>query len=141
MKVYLEKFNDLANVLVIDLEDINVIITQKNTLINDNVITGKYFDFGNDIVGVFCFKKQIFLYYNKSIHKYDETIQVNYNRKNEKASISFDNPNSTSNISYDFDLAVSTLTYSEEDEDSDFGLWLSNVLNTKERRDIFVEFN
>lgn len=53
--------------------------------------------------------------------------------------------NSTSSIFCDFtyqkDEPVSSIFFSEDKEDCDFGLWLFNLLQSKERQEIFIENN
>lgn len=140
MKVYLEKFNDFHSVLIIDTEKSKALVQERVSL-NDNLITGKYFNFKEDIIGIFCANKEMFLYYGNQIHSFIKMKQVNYYRKNQRAFIDFVDINDTYSFSYDFDEPISNLTYSEEDEDSDFGFWLSNIFNSIERRNIFIEYN
>ncbi len=42
-------------------------------------------------------------------------------------------------IHYETEEPVSTMFYSEGEEDVDFGLWLLNVLNSNERRDLCTD--
>jgi hypothetical protein len=36
-------------------------------------------------------------------------------------------------------VALSSLTYTAEEEDANFGLWMANVINSDERRQVFIE--
>jgi len=135
MKIYLQSFEEFDTVLELNS------ITQKHLIIKRKEIDttcGFFSDYNTNVVGILCFKNAIWLYYNNLMNKYNDNMKIEYIRNNNLARLSISDSQNEFIIRYLVDSPLSTLTYSEEDEDSDFGLWLSNILNSKERRLIFL---
>jgi hypothetical protein len=72
----------------------------------------------------------------------DGAFKVSYRDENATGLLSIGDSNRSILIRYDIskDLPISTTYYSEESEDVNFGLWLSNVLNSEERKKILLEY-
>ena len=70
----------------------------------------------------------------------DETFSLSYDNSNNIGILNIQNQKKTISINYDSSAKpfISTLHYSEEEEDANFGLWLLNVLNSQERKEILL---
>jgi len=69
-----------------------------------------------------------------------DTFSIKYYIKNNRGALIVKDEDKSINIEYNLleKYPVSTLYYSEEDEDANFGLWLSNVLNSEDRKTILL---
>lgn len=96
---------------------------------------GIYCNLDGQCVGLFVVGEKLFLYLNGLASEVCEQCAT--------ASLHQDGPlrqlkllvgGSVTTITYTPPSPVSTQFYSEDEEDADFGLWLTNVLNSDERR-------
>ncbi|MEO4005337.1 hypothetical protein [Flavobacterium sp. CAU 1735] len=123
--------NRLALVTTIDpSEDINH-LPQKG-----------YFDYLNgELIMLVSFENKIYLYFNNEFHFFNnENIKVDYQVLDKEALLTFYNSrdDKTTIIRYSTEEKepISTLWYTEDEEDSNLGLWIYNVLNNQERIEI-----
>jgi hypothetical protein len=101
---------------------------------------GIYCDLDGHCVGLFVVGEKLFLYLNglasevgeqratASLHQDGLLHQLKLIVGGSVTTVVYDNPRSP----------VSTQFYSEDEEDADFGLWLTNVLNSDLRRKTFL---
>jgi hypothetical protein len=85
--------------------------------------------------------EQLILVVEKQWISFNDISELKYERASETAILSIRTPDS--DFSYRYNVSelkpVSTLWYSEEDEDVDFGLWLSLIYKSSERKKIILE--
>lgn len=90
--------------------------------------------------GLFSIEDRLFIYLNGTASEVDERVCVAYESNGDDRRLRIQIGASLTVIDYiNTRKPVSTFFYSEDDEDADFGLWLSNVLKSDERCDIAIE--
>ncbi|WP_407324093.1 hypothetical protein R5O24_03870 [Tenacibaculum maritimum] len=138
MEFYLNKYKEANKKILLDLKDFKF----KDEICSDNVTSFGFYDLlGGKILGLSSINESLFLFVEGSCYKLDTNLKVNYKRVNNVAHLSITKNIHSYELKYFFEESLSTLSYSEENEDSDFGLWVYNVLNSKERINIFKEYN
>jgi hypothetical protein len=102
---------------------------------------GIYSKLGDDAVGLFVVNKNLYLYLNGLAGEVrGERITTSFHSEGEDRKLSIMIDQSVKTIAYkNSELPVSTQFYSEDEEDADFGLWLTNVLRSEERREIVIQ--
>ncbi|WP_088256001.1 hypothetical protein [Fimbriiglobus ruber] len=96
---------------------------------------------GDDAVGLFVVSKKLYIYLNGLASEVrGKRITASFHSEGENRKLNIAIGQSVKTIAYNnSELPVSTQFYSEDEEDADFGLWLTNVLNSDERRDIVIQ--
>lgn len=105
---------------------------------------GTYAERANRIVGLFKNSNdKLSLFIDKNVYKIDPNFNIEFDKKEKKSILTIKAGNGDLyKLEYINDLEpISTLTYTEEDEDVDFGLWLFNILNSKDRMSILSKTN
>ena len=101
---------------------------------------GLFCELGNDRLGLFVVGDRLLLYSNGIAVDVRERRVTALSRSEvviRRLTLTIDGL--ATDIRYDNPRKpISTLFYSEDDEDADFGLWLSNVLASENRRDVFL---
>jgi hypothetical protein len=112
-----------------------------NNLASGDRSQGVYGRLGDNCIGLFVQDRKLFLYLNGiASETRDSHVMVSFHSEGERRWLSITVGGSVTTIAYsNSQLPVSTQFYSEDEEDSDFGLWLTNVLGSDERRKIFIQ--
>ncbi len=102
---------------------------------------GIYSKLGDDAVGLFVVDKELYILLNGLASEVrGKRITTSFHSEGENRKLSIAIGQSVKTIAYNnSELPVSTQFYSEDEEDADFGLWLTNVLNSEERREIVIQ--
>ena len=101
---------------------------------------GLYCKLDEECVGLFSFGGELFVYLNGAIRKVDNDTKAAFFQDGDSRQFELDLGSGKHVISYTNTMRpVSTQFWSESEEDADFGLWCSNVLNSEERRSIFKD--
>ena len=102
---------------------------------------GIYSKLGDDAVGLFVIDKILYIYLNGLASEVrGKRITTSFHSEGEDRKLSIMIGQSVNTIAYkNLELPVSTQFYSEDEEDADFGLWLTNVLGSEERREIVIQ--
>lgn len=135
------EFLDTSNNIIIDSID----FTWNQSALFDNYnkipCKGVYKKIDSYYIIVFSFNNNVFLIINNLIYSIDSIdFFIEYTKHDENRnsiSIYVDSVLDVDISYYEEFKPVDTLFFSEEEEDVNFGLWLSNVLNNIERRNIF----
>jgi uncharacterized protein YkuJ len=130
--LFLSKEN-LCRIVVPEVDFLN--ITEK--------YNGIYQVFSGILIAFFCSSECLYLLLNEHVFLVDKELHVIYNADGDLKKIGVLKHNEVvCEVTYKDDSApVSTLTYVEDEEDANFGLWLSNVISSEERRSIFLSYN
>jgi len=110
--------------------------------ISDIAIVGRYDKIESNLIALIADEGFIYLYINGLYYLVDNALNYELNR-NSKTSQMRVSKNGIINfeLEYEYDVESSNIFYSEDPEDSDFGLWISNILDSEERMRIFLESN
>lgn len=102
---------------------------------------GIYCNLGSDCIGLFVQGKKLFLYLNGLASEvYEQRVTVSLHQDGVIRQLNLTICGlATTVVNNDPRLPVSTQFYSEDEEDSDFGLWLTNVLGSDLRRNTFLQ--
>ena len=102
---------------------------------------GIYCNLGSDCVGLFVAWEKLFLYLNGlAIEVREQRVAASLHQDGVLYQLKLTVGGSATTVVYnDARLPVSTQFYSEDEEDSDFGLWLTNVLDSDLRRNTFLQ--
>lgn len=144
MIIYLRRFTRWSQVLAFDISKQQVEVLSNKFKTSDIKTSGFYDEVNNIILSLFSLNQSIYLSISNKLFKIDNDYTIQYSSDKKKGNLLIKNNNITIlNIFYpvdEFNLA-SSLYYSPEQEDENFGLWLSNVLNDDSRKQIFIEQN
>lgn len=146
MKIRISNFLEARNQIILSVNDYS--FTEFTDLKKeDNLYSitsrGFYISKEEGIVMFFCVNKDLYIYLNYSFFKLDSNNSVQFEQRNEAKRLSlFNKEKLVTCFEYKDDfVVVSTLLYSEEEEDANFGLWIANIVNNKERKTIFMANN
>jgi hypothetical protein len=89
-------------------------------------------------VGLFACGGRLFVWLDGEIMGVNDGLAVAHAASGSEAKLIVRCGQESYSIEYARGFPVSTIYYSEDDEDADFGLWISNVLNSEERKQIFL---
>lgn len=142
MKVRLQQFLKSNNQIVLETDTFFYKI-EENLNAQDEIFSlpmaGNYCLLENELLMLFCIDNKIYLFFNNQFHLFNEKeIRVDYKEKNSVGILVFNGNNYSTEVIYSTEemTPLSTFIYSEEEEDVNFGLWINNVLNDKERIEI-----
>jgi len=135
----LRNFNKYSQGVTIDLK--GQVMSFKGKLSQDSKIIGLYAELSKTIIGLFkSSDNELSILIGNKIFPAKNKLKVNFNTKNKQSHIHIiHNKIEILNISYKTPEPISTLWHTEDTEDSDFGEWLFNVLNSELRKSIFIE--
>ena len=102
---------------------------------------GIYSILGDDTVGLFVIDKILYIYMNGNASEVrGNQITASFHSDGENRWLNITIRQSVNTIAYkNSEAPISTQFYSEDEEDADFGLWLTNVLGSEERREIVIQ--
>jgi hypothetical protein len=102
---------------------------------------GIYKNFNNVIIGLIKNSdRTISLLINNIFYSVDDKLKLTFHVEDIKSNLLIKyNGENILNITYERQTPISTLWYSEEFEDVDFGEWIYNILNSEERKNIFMD--
>jgi hypothetical protein len=110
------------------------------TIASTDRASGFYAHLDKDLVGLFVINGRLYICLNNIVHEVSPKTTAEYSRNGDQREICLNLDQDKIVIAYTNSREpVSTVFYSEEEEDVDFGLWLSNVLNSSERKQIAVD--
>jgi hypothetical protein len=147
MKKRISRFLNLSDQIVLTTETLSM---QEFTDLNyDNKIyklanCGFYFKTEKEeLIMIFCVSSKLYVFLANVFYEVTENFYVVFNENGNSKLISlFQKDQKISMLEYIDDCENgSTIFYSEDKEDSNFGLWFKNVINSMERRKIFIENN
>lgn len=102
-------------------------------------VRGVYAKLDNTNVGLAVYEGQLFLIISECLLEVNEGLSVNCIADGKHSKLFVKNEHRHYTVEYESENdAVSTPYYSEDEEDANFGVWLSNVLASPERKSIFV---
>ncbi|MCP3923939.1 MAG: hypothetical protein GY714_15280, partial [Desulfobacterales bacterium] len=118
--------------ITIDL-DLTQLISDKFSVTHENPV-GVYSNLGENILGLFLISEKLFIWLNGEVLEFSnfEEISHKVDGDHRVLKMKFGKRDYISIYSIT-DSPISTQFYSEDDEDVDFGLWVHNVLSSKER--------
>lgn len=111
-----------------------------NNLCSTRQPQGIYCNLDGHCIGLFVLRGKLFLYLDGGASEVCEqavTASLHHDRLHCRLKLALDG--SITTVVYAPHSSVSTQFYSEDEEDADFGLWLTNVLNSELRRTTFVD--
>lgn len=86
-------------------------------------------------IGLAAFGGQLFVMFGERVLEVDESLSVHCTTVEQNGKLVIEKEGEQYSVEYVNDsIPVSTPYYSEEAEDADFGLWLSRVLSSSERK-------
>lgn len=138
MKIRLQRMSVYAEYLTIDVQAAE---SSLPVLPNDSVLMCGQFERFNEIeIGLFAMKGELWICFNKTTQLVSPALSVTHvvTDLNCKLTISVDEIQRVI-VRYEKPNPICTVFYSQDDEDVDFGLWLSNVLKSEERKQILIE--
>ncbi len=116
-------------------------LTELGNEINSETDTCGLYDIINDsIIALFTTSEdKIFVHLNNKTIEFDNNTKIGFDEKNSICKLYVEKNGKRENIDYkQDDEPVSTLWYSESYEDVNIGLWIYNVLSSKERINILL---
>ena len=139
----LRNFDKFRKGIELDLENFKI-KEHSGELESTTKTIGTYAKCANRIVGLFKNSNNKFsIFIDENFYKIDSDFNIEFDKKEKTSILTIKTGNGDSyKLEYINDLEpISTLTYTEEDEDVDFGLWLFNILNSKDRISILNKTN
>lgn len=110
------------------------------TLGTSDLAHGQYSDLGEHRLAMYAEGENLFLVIDGKSIPVSESVSATHTRQGTTCELQIRLADTTFKIEYENqDTPVETPYYSESDEDADFGLWLSNVLNSAERKHNILE--
>lgn len=101
---------------------------------------GIYYDLGGHRVGLFVAEEKLFLFLNGLASEVGgQEVTASLRRDGEHRQLKMTMGGSVTTIDYIPGSPISTPFHTDDEEDADFGLWLTNVLNSDLRRNIFLQ--
>ncbi|MCP3926132.1 MAG: hypothetical protein GY714_26505, partial [Desulfobacterales bacterium] len=118
--------------ITIDL-DLTQLISDKFSVTHENPV-GVYSNLGENILGLFLISEKLFTLFNGEVLEFSSFEEIYHKIDGDHRELSMKFGKRDYRCVYTItDDPVSTQFYSEDVEDVDFGLWLHNVLSSKER--------
>jgi hypothetical protein len=96
---------------------------------------------GGNCIGLFVLDDRLFLYLNgRASEVIGRRVSASLQKEGAMHRLELTIDGVNQRIDYKQDQTpVSTQFYSEDEEDADYGLWLTNILASQERRELFVQ--
>lgn len=100
---------------------------------------GLYDNLGSDCLGLYALRCELYLYINGSSFRISDGLTVSRVTFGREKKLNILDNQIYYEVTYHCDRSpVSTPYYSEVEENVDFGLWMSNVLNSEDRKKRFL---
>jgi len=102
-------------------------------------VVGFYDILNNVTIGLFVVDRKIYLYNEGVTIECRPDVIVEHSKEGDSRRLVIKWGGDTLDLAYKVDAVQVSYLYSEDEEDVDFGLWISNILNNEERREIFID--
>ena len=118
-----------------EVNQFNTSLECSYALHESNRTSGFYAVLEGNTLGLFTYGGKLFLLLNSVTFGVNELLSARFDASDDERRLTIENGSNKHVVRYNNSaVAVSTPFYSEDEEDADFGLWVSNVLMSDERK-------
>lgn len=103
-------------------------------------VNGFYECLGGTFVAIFLIDTSLFLRIEDSYFKLDGHVTSSHSINNDICVLTIEAGEGQSlEVSYDYETPLSTIFWTEDDEDVNFGVWISHIIQSQAKRDSIIE--